>query len=276
MYRENRLDDQLSTAGNYLELRGHIKTLADRVAKLVKRYVRDVQYVTDKTPQLIMTADHGFTYGPSPGAQTRGHVALNGSHRCIELDRPVHELDLRDESITVVDPDRFHVKQSYLAARGRYFGSNTVSGWKMTHGGLLPEEVIIPVVEWYGSETAITWPRIEYLDTASRIRGEWQFQVKLRNDYSLPSASGSIVFRIAGSLSHADFTFLSMPPGEMTKIDVLIPDDIERSSILNVEVCMTTMLDNGVQRAKTHLLDIPISLQLSERTEDQDAFEEMF
>ena len=48
---------------------------------------------------------------------------------------------------THLDKARLSLPKSYLAAVGRHFGRDTVSGWVMSHGGLLPEEVVIPAVD---------------------------------------------------------------------------------------------------------------------------------
>jgi hypothetical protein len=51
--------------------------------------------------------------------------------------------DLADDSIAYLDTARLSLSTSYLAAVGRHFGRDTVSGWVMSRGGLLPEEVVI-------------------------------------------------------------------------------------------------------------------------------------
>ncbi len=98
-------------------------------------------------PVVLLTADHGFTYGPGLGSETRGQQRLDGRHRCVELTGKPAAQDLEDESLVHLDKARLSLPKSYLAAVGRHFGRDTVSGWVMSHGGLLPEEVIIPAVD---------------------------------------------------------------------------------------------------------------------------------
>ena len=94
----------------------------------------------------LLTADHGFTYGPGLGSETRGKQRLDGRHRCVEIaGKPATE-DIEDNSIVFLEKARLSLSKSYLAAVRRHFGRDTVSGWVMSHGGLLLQEVIIPTV----------------------------------------------------------------------------------------------------------------------------------
>ena len=47
--------------------------------------------------------------------------------------------DLQDESVTFLDRETFHLRGGYLVVRGRTLGRGTMSGWALSHGGLLPE-----------------------------------------------------------------------------------------------------------------------------------------
>lgn len=91
---------------------------------------------------MLLTADHGFTYGPGMGSETRGQQRLDGRHRCAEVTGKPAAQDLEDESLVYLDKARLSLPKSYLTAVGRHFGRDTVSGGVMSHGGLLPEEVI--------------------------------------------------------------------------------------------------------------------------------------
>jgi hypothetical protein len=102
---------------------------------------------TIHSARTLVSADHGFTYGRGLGSETRGQQRLDGRHRCVELAGKPTAGDLEDDSIAYLDKGRLSLPVSYLAAVGRHFGRDTVSGWVMSHGGLLPEEVIIPVVD---------------------------------------------------------------------------------------------------------------------------------
>ena len=85
-------------------------------------------------------------------------------NRCVELTGKPAAQDMEDDSIAYLDKTRLSLSKSYLAAVGRYFGRDTVSGWAMSHGGLLPEEVIIPAVEWFGDRAAMAWPLVSAPD----------------------------------------------------------------------------------------------------------------
>lgn len=167
-----------------------------------------------------MTADHGFTYGPGLGSETRGQQHLDGRHRCVELTGKPAAQDLEDESLVHLDKARLSLPKSYLAAVGRHFGRDTVSGWVMSHGGLLPEEVIIPAVEWFGDRAAMAWPVLTVPDGALFDRGCWRLTVRLQNGQALPIYGGTIQMKIVGCDAAAANPLPRIEPGHHTSVDV--------------------------------------------------------
>lgn len=277
VYRENRLDDYLSSTGNYKELLSDATTLAARVGGLVRRLVDDLRCVTGSVPLVVLTADHGFTYGPKPGSESKAHRPLDGAHRCLPIVDP-QSSDLCDESLTFIDATLFHTRSSYLAARGRVFGSGTISGWKLSHGGLLPEEVIIPVFEWFGEEAPVHWPKLESIGEATRDRAAWVFQIRLQNVHSVPLFGGDLIVCLAGDDSRATRQFSRLQPGQVADLKFQLKTDClgGEGSTLRLDTATTISLSADRQHTIQRLIQIPKTRQLSERTADQDAFESMF
>ena len=137
-----------------------------------------------------------------------------GSPRCIEIDGDVGNAELDDPSLTVLDRVRFHLPKSFLAARGRRSGSDTATGWTLAHGGLLPEEVVIPVLEWFGDEDLVCWPNVAFPDGAEFDRNRCLLPVLLSNPYSRPLNAGSDFRRYLRAVDAArSAVFLRWKPG---------------------------------------------------------------
>jgi len=278
VYRENRIDEQLHHTGSYRVLVEDSSRVLLRVAQLVARWVTDFRCLHQALPLVLLTADHGFTYGPPPGKETRSHRPLNPTHRCVEIEGAPSAGELSDRSLTFLDKDRFHLSGSYLAARGRYFGTGTASGWALSHGGLLPEEVIIPVVEWFGQEPSLLWPTLAFPDGAAFDRGRWLLTVKFRNPHPRSGPSVSVQARIPGNERCSAMIIPRLDSGKETVMEMeLAGPDVPVGEKLPVEI---TLRQRGVaggqeaERVDEYL--VPRARRLAERTVEQDEFEAMF
>ena len=109
VYRDNRLDENLRTASSYCALREDFPSVIGRVAQVVCRWVEDIRILSGQSPLVVLTGDHGFTYGPSPGKETSAHRQLDGSSRCVAISGKPDEAELADESLTYIDKDVFHL-----------------------------------------------------------------------------------------------------------------------------------------------------------------------
>lgn len=280
VHRDNQLDDHVHHPSHkrYEVLLEESAGVFRRLAELVARWVGDFVCLNQSPPVVLLTADHGFTYGPALGSETRGHQQLDGLHRCVALPGKPAAQDLTDESLVYLDKDRLSLAKSYLAAIGRHFGRDTVSGWAMSHGGLLPEEVIIPALEWFGDRTAAAWPTVTFPDGALFDAGKWQLTIRLQNDRSLPVYGGTLHANVVGNDKTATRPFARIEPGLHASIDVAIPgENIPEGVALPVEVTIWQRLP----RASTELdwierYQVPRAKQLIERTVEQADFENMF
>lgn len=278
VYRENRIDDQLHHTGSYRVLVEDSTRVFLRLAQLVARWVTDFRCLHQACPLVLLTADHGFTYGPPPGKETQSHRPLNPAHRCIEIEGVPSAGELADSSLTFLDMDRFHLSHSYLAARGRYFGTGTASGWALSHGGLLPEEVIIPVVEWFGEEPSRFWPDVAFPDGAAFESGRWLLTVQFRNSHPRSVPSVSVQGRIPGNERCSPVMIPRLDSGNQTVVEIeLAGPDVPLGEKLAVEITLRQRGEAGGQnpeRVDEYL--VPRARRLAERTVEQDEFEAMF
>lgn len=278
VHRDNRLDDQLHKLTSYGSMLADSKAVFLQLSRLLKRWADDVRCITQKPPLIIVTADHGFTFGPTPGSETMGNRVLDGAHRCVVIDGPIADSDAKDESITVIDKDTFRLKESYLAARGRYFGRGTMSGWAMSHGGLLPEEVIVPFVEWFGNEELTPWPALRFSQSGFVDRGNFHFSVNVANPRNLPTIPCTLRISIAGEDESTTETLATILVGESRTIDLCLAlrstNDDESVPVTVTMRAKERKSGETIERIDDFL--VPRKALLVEKTSEQNDFENMF
>jgi len=239
---------------------------------LLHRWVEDSRILHGNQPLVLLVADHGFTYGPGNDSSEGG-----GTHRCLPVEVKPEANNPKSESMTFLDRSMFHNRRHYMAVRQRRMSQGTVSGWRMSHGGLLPEEVIVPVVEWFGSEEAIAWPAIEVVGEAYRELGAWRFNVKLANPSVRAIPSGSAVFRTSGQTQPTKREFPKITPGHPVALQIsMATESAGESAELHVDVVIELIQSDGTVSSFEQSLKVKKSRQLAERTEEQDSFENMF
>ncbi len=278
IHRDNQLDDQVHRSISYQVLLDESTGIFRRLAELVARWVGDFTCLNQSPPVVLLTADHGFTYGPGLGSETRGKQRLDGRHRCVELAGKPAAADLEDDSIVYLDKARLSLSKSYLAAVGRHFGCDTVSGWVMSHGGLLPEEVIIPAVEWFGDRAAMAWPVLTDPDGALFDRGYWRFTVRLQNGQALPIYGGTMQMKIVAHDAVVASPLPRIEPGQHCSLEICIPgENIPEGASLPIELTIRQRMPRAsAESERIERYQIPRSKRLVERTVEQADFENMF
>jgi hypothetical protein len=278
VYRDNRIDDQLKSAGSYRALAEDFPNTLSRMSRLVRRWVDDFRLMHDRPPLVLLTADHGFTFGPAPGSETEAHRHLDGAHRCIALTENPTDNELASGSLTFLDKEAFHLRTSYLAARGRSFGHGTVSGWVLSHGGLLPEEVIVPVVEWFGDSVALPWPEVTFPDGAVRDRDTWILRVVVRNVHTTTLYGGTLRCTVGGEVGNMPQSLPRLEPAEeCSLVFTLNGMDYPEGAPVPIDTTVSLRVADGAASAeRVRQVSVPRARLLVEKTNGQVAFEGMF
>lgn len=277
VYRENSLDDRLKDIRSYTELLDEFARISRRVAERVGNWLKDFRYLTHTDPVVIVTGDHGFTYGPPPDPQGQTAASLGGHYRCVAIDDDKATAHPQG-SVVHLKREVFHLDKSYVAATSRTFRHGTVSGWVLQHGGLLPEEVIVPIVTWFSGEGYVAHPAVRIVDGALRHVGAWEITVEIQNE-SPGSISGiHISISMVGGGPEWSKAIPTLSPRQriVAKVTLAGPD-IPESQRLSLRVC-TRVVDRSGRPSEPKVLDFLISrkAQLVERTIGQDRFENMF
>lgn len=277
VHRDNRLDDRLHQTASYASLLEDCVGLFARTAALLARWVDDFRCINQSAPIVLLTADHGFTYGPPPDRSMDGE-GMGGAPRCIEINGDAANAERDDPSLTVPDRVRFHLPKSFLAARGRRFGSDTATGWTLAHGGLLPEEVVIPVLEWFGDQDLVCWPNVEFPDGAEFDRNRWLLPVVLSNPYSRSLNAGSMLVGVSGSGRGEECRFPPLDGGSEHRLEFqLSGDNLPDGEKLGVDVTIKIHASRGQgESSQTRQYLVARAKRLMERTVEQDDFEGMF
>ncbi len=275
VYRDNRLDEQLSTFTSYRALRESFEPIIASVARFVRQWTEEFKHWHGSPPFVILTGDHGFTFGPK--AVRENATGRDGMHRCVALgDGRPEDSDLRDESLTFLDRETFHLRSGYLVARGRSFGRGTISGWVLSHGGLLPEEVIVPVAEWFGDQQALPFPEVSVPAGAARDRGQWVVTLHLRNIHPVPTAGGRVRVTLAGEGTGPADNYPPLRPGAAHQLPLEVPgNEMPGGQEVIFEVTLSPRGDAPAPDIIRHV-HVSRAKQFVERTRDQAAFEDMF
>jgi len=276
VYRDNGIDDRLHKVANYVSLLEDSAGVFRKIASRVKRWASDLECISGQQPYVILTADHGFTFGPQPGTETKGQRVLDGKHRCVAVDGEIRDVDRLDESITVIDRDECHLARHYLAARGRHFGKDTMSGWALSHGGLLPEEVVIPVFEWFGDEIVVLWPRVDFPEGAYCDAGSITLPLELKNTHGSAISGGLLSATLLGENAKANVDWPRIEAFQSKTVEfVFNVSSIPDTDVFGVDVTLRVLV-GATREEKVTSHKVARAKRLVERTNEQDDFENMF
>lgn len=273
VYRDNRIDDQLHSLPTFKALTDECPAIFSRLSRLIERWVGDMEQLHGQLPLLLITADHGFTFGPPSAYDT-----LSGGQRCMALPDRSRNAQIDDPYLTFIDGSVFHLRHDFLAARGRFLGQDTSLGWLLSHGGLLPEEVIIPVLEWFGSAESLNWPELSF-STAPFLEGDKWSVVAIVSNPSTSSMTGlTLSFNVAQSEKLVVKPVPRIAPGDQMRLLLDLPagqaDDSPTLLIDHtISIMRSDLHEPKVRAGQSALVK---AKQLSIRTKDQADFESMF
>jgi hypothetical protein len=277
VYRENGLDDRLGEMGSYTELLDEFGRLSQKVAERVCSWVKDFKYLTQTSPIVAVTGDHGFTYGPPPDPQGQTAASLGGQLRCAIAESDTVAAHPKG-SVAYLCKDDFYLNKSYVAATSRKFGHGTISGWVMQHGGLLPEEVIVPVLMWFTGEGYVAHPAITIVDGALRRSGTWQIALVVQNESSAPMPNVHVSVSMSDGDTEWSKVIAILEPRQKCSAMVTVKGpDLPESQSLAIRVA-TRVMEKPGHFSEPRVLNFLVKRksQLLERTSGQEQFESLF
>lgn len=166
---------------------GHLQQLVTSIVEFSRRFQierRLIVYVisdhgsTRIGQEVINVLDQEFYKG----------LALDKHHRYIPIsDKKFAELpQMVEQQCYVVDKGRFKTNEHYLAARGYYRFLKTTEDFYV-HGGLTPEEVVVPFARFELKPLSVTAPTLHLSSTQFRyaVRSFVEIEIGNPNVYSL-------------------------------------------------------------------------------------------
>ena len=126
-----------------------LETISELLNERLTKIVAAMNRQTDRPTKLIISTDHGATKCLRNGlniknAKITAAAAANPRERTVRLEGKLLTEHIDATETYHLTPDVTRNPVAYIAARGyRYFGSND-RGYR--HGGLTPEETIVPVI----------------------------------------------------------------------------------------------------------------------------------
>jgi hypothetical protein len=223
----------------------------------------------DRRTRLLISTDHGATrcLRNESGISNRKikEATAEPHERCIKLVGKLAEEQLDTKETYHLTKEMTHNQDDWVAARGyRYFGSND-SGYR--HGGLTPEETIVPVLIAEASDLIVNDLLMSYFGTKElelgktlkdvqlRIQNPNTFAIELRGlsiaqdpkiQFSLPSqldSNGSITLKVnlklpsslrpQGGYVNLNASLEYMVQGENYTAQVTFPVSIQQANELD-------------------------------------------
>lgn len=218
VYLDNRIDDSLNNQKSYLSLREESNVIIHDIAQRMKLWSDDLFHLNGMRPEIYVTADHGFTFAP-PASKGGLTVETLGNHRCFGISDD--KTKQKPHHLAYLDKSKYHIPKPYLAATKRSLEHGTISGWFLQHGGLLPEEVVIPFLSWFGQEQKIHFSEIELPDKIEKENDKWKLVAHIKNTSALVINKTKISLRVIKqpSTTHVIGNLLS---GETRKVEYVL------------------------------------------------------
>jgi hypothetical protein len=135
VYFENRIDERLHTCTSFEKHRQDIKSIGKQLAYQIKEWMNDAGFLQREWVVLI-TADHGMTSISQRDSVKSDLGAIK--ERTVKVKQKPDEIPEHFAFLPATEGT-----SGYLVPKGRI---RTGGKTPLTHGGLLPEEVLIPLI----------------------------------------------------------------------------------------------------------------------------------
>lgn len=139
VYFENQLDEQLHECIKFSDLEDQLSLVCQRLTKFISE-IYDENGINYQNTEVIITADHGLTRASEFSCQTFKDLGKIGD-RHIKSDMA----SICPEDFWDVEPEGSKKGERFFVPKSR---TRLTTGSKpFVHGGLLPEEVLIPCIQ---------------------------------------------------------------------------------------------------------------------------------
>ena len=247
----------------------HIKgTRTEHIKRELNEYIGELAIELSRLPgrktRLVISTDHGATRclrNRSGISNSKINEAATARHeRCVKLEgKLLNEREHLDKEETYfLPPALTHNLDPWVIARGyRYFGSND-HGYR--HGGLTPEETIVPLVVAEISVSVWKPLRLTYTETRSLVLGNTLTNAALLlqnpNDFAVQLEEISLVEDAKAK------TQLRIELASGAKLPVKLSFKLPRNlPVTQGQVTITAYVSYTMQ-GKSHINSLPLTIAL--------------
>lgn len=136
---ENQFDEQVHQCVTHADLDAQLDVMCTKVTNSIQRWIKEAE-LRDRTLEIYISADHGMARIVTATDVPTLLPARSVKERCIEVDEAVTRAPA---GCYLVTPEG-NAKSKYLVPRERVKFSKGIE--RFVHGGLCPEEVLIPLI----------------------------------------------------------------------------------------------------------------------------------
>lgn len=180
LYLANQLDQILHRPATERQRRNRARSYLIDTCKRVREACDNYALVTNRKLTVVFAADHGHTILPPTGRALEIPEGGEVTHsRAVKLPAGTQTTL---EGARYLDAETWGLAEPFLVAEGHNYFGNRPPG--TVHGGMLPEEVVIPVVTVQPGLTvqdAITDPLIAVKGRVLRNRASSRVQIRIEN-----------------------------------------------------------------------------------------------
>lgn len=169
-----------------------VKSIRNALDERISKLAKAINSRTDRPTKLIISTDHGMTKCLRNAMNIKNaklvEAAATTRERSVRLEGKLLTVHLDKEETYYLTSDITRNPTAYVSARGyRYFGSND-RGYR--HGGLTPEETVVPIIVASMAVFAVKPLQITYygstdgLEQGKTIKG-FTVQIQNRNAFAI-------------------------------------------------------------------------------------------
>jgi predicted transposase YbfD/YdcC len=200
--------------GREIEIKGILKKRIEQISEVIKSS-------SERPIKLVISTDHGATKCLENGKNIKNSKLLeaakeNPRERCFRLNEKINKENIDASEMYLLTKEVSRNIDDWAIARGyRYFGKND-SGYR--HGGLSPEETIVPIMFCEISNIEPENLLIKYLGVKELVFGkterEFTIQIKNTNATNIELIEVSIledkncIFELPKKISTSDYLVL--------------------------------------------------------------------
>ncbi len=268
VFFENQLDDQLHECLHYRDLDAQLKIVCSKVGKWVNQWVQEAR-ARDKDFEIFITADHGLTKVESiqefsikkeDGSVGERHVRVTNS----KLPNPAGFYKISAEGA----PD-----SCYLIPRDRV--RLIKKAQPFVHGGMTPEEVLIPLISIRPTQGDDDRPIAVQLEKplASLYSDGWAVQLRV--------TGGTVPLRSISIRAEAPFIgelkINSLAAGETVSLMLHLRAAVPQEGGVAIGFSSRFLLPNATTYSLTEVsLDVSLQPRILIRGQGEIDFDNMF